>query len=85
MHTYKVLNLTASKKIIAPSRQGRKVKFFLIFSELGMLCVFARVILSPIPKFETQRKIANILPRFPLPPILDGPSALVGETHRELW
>jgi hypothetical protein len=38
----------------------RKEKYFSSFSELGVLCVFARGILCPIPYFEFRQKISNI-------------------------
>jgi hypothetical protein len=41
--TYQMLNKTTSRKFIAPRRQGAKKSIYL-FSELGVLCVFARVI-----------------------------------------
>jgi hypothetical protein len=40
---------TTSRNFLAPRRQERKERIFSCFSELGVLCVFARVIsLLPI-------------------------------------
>jgi len=43
-----MLNRTTSRKFIAPRRQERKEKNY--FSELGVLCVFARGIFFPFRK-----------------------------------
>jgi hypothetical protein len=48
---------TTSRNFLAQSRQERKGKLFFCFSELGALCVFARVISFPILQ-------ANIQPNF---------------------
>jgi hypothetical protein len=42
-----MLNSTALTRFIAPRRQGAKKNIFLL-SGLGVLCVFARVIVPPI-------------------------------------
>jgi hypothetical protein len=53
------LNKTTSTKYIAPRRQERKEKYFSIFSELGVLCVFARVISFPILQSKLHPGISN--------------------------
>jgi len=35
-------------------------KIFSYFSELGVLCAFARVIVYPIPQTQIKRKISNM-------------------------
>jgi hypothetical protein len=44
-----MFNRTISTKIFAPRRQARKEKIYPVFSELGALCAFARVVFSRIP------------------------------------
>jgi hypothetical protein len=46
-------------KYIAPRRQERKENYFSIFSELGVLCVFARVISFPILQSKLHPGISN--------------------------
>ncbi len=41
-----MFNRTNSTKFFAPRRQARKEKILALFSELGVLCAFARVIFS---------------------------------------
>jgi hypothetical protein len=52
------LNTTASRKFIAPRRQGRKGRKY--FSELGALCAFARDIFFPDFVSQIQAKISRI-------------------------
>jgi hypothetical protein len=55
-----MFNRTTSTKIFAPRRQAGKEKDFAIFSELGLLCAFARGILFPIPGSKIQRTTSII-------------------------
>jgi hypothetical protein len=54
---FQILNKTSSSKLIAPRRQVAKKNF--LFSELGVLCVFARVMFS---RFGIQKpmEISNM-------------------------
>jgi hypothetical protein len=49
---------TTSRNFLAQRRQERKEKIFSCFSELGVLCAFARVISFPIPYI--QPRISNM-------------------------
>jgi hypothetical protein len=49
MLTDRMFNRTTSRKFFEPRRQARKEKYSPIFSELGVLCAFARVVVYPIP------------------------------------
>jgi hypothetical protein len=51
---------TTSRNFLAPRRQERKEKIFSCFSELGVLCVFARVISFPILQANIQPRISNM-------------------------
>jgi len=55
-----MFNRTTSTKFFAPRRQACKEKNFTIFSELGILCAFARGIFFPIGYLKIQPKMSNI-------------------------
>ena len=52
----KMFDRTTLRNFLAPRRQERKEKIFFCSSELGVLCVFARVISFPI-----LPRISNVL------------------------
>jgi hypothetical protein len=51
---------TTARNFIAPRRQERKEKIFSCLSDLGALCVFARVIAFPILQTNILSRISNI-------------------------
>jgi hypothetical protein len=54
-----MFDTTTSRNFLAPRRQERKKKYFPV-SELGVLCVFARVISFPILQTNIQPRISNM-------------------------
>jgi hypothetical protein len=50
---------TTPRNFLPPRRQERKEKIFPGFSELGVLCVFARVTSFPILQADIQPTISN--------------------------
>ncbi len=62
MFADQIFNRKTSGKIFAPRRQDPKEEYFPIFSELGVLCVFARGVFFPICNPKLSRKFQISLP-----------------------
>jgi len=58
-----MFNRRTLRKIFAPRRQGAK-KILILFSELGILCAFARVIFFPISKPNAMANRMNSIKIF---------------------
>jgi len=60
VRTDRMFNRATSTKIFAPRRQASKEKYFPIFSELGLLCAFARTLFIRFPKLKFKGKFQNM-------------------------